>query len=58
MGTIGMHPQAHTTTNKGNNGKGRAFSRNTEGATSPKNYRVNFNNQRKGGASSSSKTGN
>jgi hypothetical protein len=56
MGTIGMHPKAHTTTNKANNGKGRSFSRNTDGVSSPKNYRVNFN-QRKNAASSSTKTG-
>lgn len=47
---LGMHPQAQTTTNKGNNGKGRSFSRATEGpggVTSPKNFRAIYNNQRK-----------
>jgi hypothetical protein len=41
---INMHP--NTTTNKQHNGKGRSFSRATEGVSSPK-YRTNFN-QRKG----------
>jgi len=48
--SIGLHPQAHTTTNKGNQGKGRSFSRATDGpggVTSPKNYRAIYNNQRK-----------
>ena len=44
---IGLHPQAQTTTNKGNIGKGRSFSRATEGpggVTSPKNFRAIYNN--------------
>jgi hypothetical protein len=35
-----MHP--NTTTHKGNNGKGRSFSRATDGVSSPK-YRNNYN---------------
>ena len=45
-----MHPQAQTTTNKGNIGKGRSFSRATDGpgvVASPKNFRAIYNNQRK-----------